>query len=114
MLSICCRVSNKLTVRDVYFQHYEKLIKVLPMNDTTFIAKLYASGLLNRNGKEAIGPNTMPTQANKAEYFLDNYIETGFIQYDGSNQLFLQLLNVMENSDYEVLKEVTEEIRRYL
>ena len=82
------------------------------MNDTNFMAKLYANELLSWNGKERIG--SMPTIADKAEYFLDNHIRIGFIHSDGSNRLFLRLLNVMESSDYEVLKEVAKEIRRQL
>ena len=79
------------------------------MSDAIFIARLYASKFLPGDSKEAIAAR--PTRADKATFFLDNYIDTGF-EDDGSNPLFSDLLNLMEKSEDLVLKSVAKEIKR--
>ena len=99
------------TLREVYLEYYPKLIRVLPMSDAIFIARLYASRFLPGDAKEAIAAR--PTRADKATFFLDNYIDGGFDD-DGTNPLFSDLLNLMEKSDDMVLKSVAKEIKKKL
>ena len=78
------------------------------MSDAIFIARLYASQFLPGDAKEATAAR--PTRADKATFFLDNYIANGF-EDDGSNPLFSELLNLMERSDDMVLKTVAKDIK---
>ena len=95
-------------MKDVYTKYYPTLIKVLPMNDTIFVAQLFASNFLPGNAKEAI--EARDTRADKASFFLDNHIVNGFDD-DGNNPLFLDLLKLMEKTDDIVLQTVAKEIR---
>ena len=95
------------TLKEVYLEYYPKLIRVLPMTDAIFIAKLYASQFLPGDAKESI--SARPTRADKATYFLDNCIANAFDD-DGSNELFADLVKLMEKSDDMVLKKVAKEI----
>ena len=73
---------------------YCDLIDVLPMDDARFRSKLYSAGLLPGNLKEEV--KSKPTQADKAEHFLDN----GIKRDDNS---FKKLVKVMaEWSDHAV------------
>ena len=78
------------------------------MTDAIFIAKLYASQFLPGNAKDLI--SARPTRADKATYFLDNCIANAFDDDDGSNELFADLVKLMEKSDDIVLKKVAKEI----
>ena len=82
------------------------------MSDAIFIAKLYASRFLPGDAKEAI--HARPTRADKATYFLDNYIDGGFSDDGTTNELLSELLNLMEKSDDMVLKSVAKEIKKKL
>ena len=93
-------------MKDVYKAYYAKLVKVLPMSDAIFMAQLYVSQLLTDDAQISIGARVT---AEKASFFLDNYIERGFDD-DGSNPLFLNLLKLMQRSDNLELKSVANEI----
>ena len=69
----------------VYHEYYPKLIKVLPMNNDLFILQLCASHFLPGDAKECIMAKA--TLAEKAAFFLDNYISIGFD--NGNKPLFL-------------------------
>ena len=97
------------SLKDVYDDYYPKLIRVLPMNDSLFIAQLYSNKFLPGDAKESV--MVRPTRADKATFFLDNYIVKGFDDDGMSNQLFIELIRVMEKSDDLVLKSVAKEIR---
>ena len=101
-------VGTKMSkMKDVYKAYYAKLVKVLPMSDGLFMAQLYISQFLPDEVKISIAARA--TCAEKAAFFLDNYIEKGFDD-DGSNPLFLDLLKLMQKSGDLELKSVANEI----
>ena len=80
------------------------------MNDALFIAKLYSRDLLPDDVKEHV--QSLPTKAKKAMHFLDHVIKPSVTIGVGSS--FDQLLNVMEDSDYQGVKELAKLIRNSL
>ena len=96
--------------RDVFQQFYSKLVETLPMDDVKFIAKLYSEGLLPGNLKSQL--KSEKTSADKAALFLDSVIEPSVTSDGGSS--FDKLLHVMEDSEYQHVKELAEEIRTSL
>ena len=100
------------SLKEVYLNFYPKLIRVLPMSDAIFIARLYSSQFLPGDAKDLVA--SRPTRADKATYFLDNYIANAFDDDDGSNPLFTELLNLMEKSDDMVLNRVASDINNKL
>ena len=82
------------------------------MSDAIFIAQLYSSQFLPGDAKDLVA--SRPTRADKATYFLDNYIANAFDDDDGSNPLFTELLNLMEKSDDMVLNRVASDINNKL
>ena len=94
-------------VKDVYTAYSKKLARVLPMNDVFFIAQLYASQLLPDEVKISIAARA--TRAEKASFFLGNYIEKGFDD-NGNNPLFLHLLKLMQGSGDLLTKSLANEI----
>ena len=86
---------------DVYKQFYAKLVKTLPMNDVSFVAELYSRDLLPGDAKDEV--KSKATRASKAAYFLDNVIEPSLENTFGN---FNKLLKVMEDSEYNDLKEL--------
>ena len=95
------------SMKQVYMDYYPKLMQVLPMNDALFIAQLYAGRFLPGDTKDVI--QSRHTRAEKVQCFLDNCIKPAFLD-DESNDIFLALLKMMENSDNVVLKSVAKEI----
>ena len=92
---------------EVFKEFYSKLVETLPMNDALFIAKLYSCDLLPDDIKEYV--QSLPTRANKAMYFLDHVIKPSVTTGVGSS--FDQLLNVMEDSEHQGVKELAKLIR---
>ena len=83
------------------------------MNDAQFIAELYSCNLLPEDVKEHVQSNeSLPTRANKAMYYLDHVIKPSVTNGIGSS--FDQLLNVMEDSEYQDMKEFAKMIRTSL
>ena len=99
-----------MSTSEVFKEFYCKLVETLPMNDALFIAKLYSCDLLPDDNKEHV--QSLPTSANKAMYFLDHVIKPSVTTGVGSS--FDQLLNVMEDSGDEVVKELAKLIRTSL
>ena len=95
----------------VFQQFYNKLVKTLPMDDAVFIADLFSNGLLPDDLKNQL-KLLHRTSANKATFFLDSVIEPSLTSDGGSS--FDKLLNVMENSEYEHVKELAKQIRTSL
>ena len=90
------------------FQHfYSKLVDVLPMDDVTFMAGLYGSGLLPGDLKSSI--SARDTQRKKSAYFLDNAIKPSVTSDVGTS--FSKLLKVMENSKYESVESLAKQIK---
>ena len=96
-----------MSTSEVFKEFYSKLVETLPMNDALFIAKLYSCDLLPDDIKEYV--QSLPTRANKAMYFLDHVIKPSVTTGVGSS--FDQLLNVMEDSEHQGVKELAKLIR---
>ena len=80
------------------------------MDDTVFVANLSNYKLLPGDTNSQL--KALPTQANKASYFLDHMIKPTLDINDTSN--FDILLSVMEHCDYEALKNLACEIKSEL
>ena len=90
------------------FQHfYAKLVKTLPMDDVVFIAELFSANLLSGEARHLV--DSKPTPASKAKYFLDHMIEPSVTTGVGSS--FDDLIKVMEDSEYDGVKELAKLIR---
>ena len=88
-------------------QFYSKLVKTLPMKDVIFIAELYSCDLFPDDVKEHV--ESLTTSAKKASYFLDHVIKSSVTNSSGN--VFDKLLKVMEDSDYQNVKELAKSIR---
>ena len=95
---------------DVFQQFYSKLVETLPMDDVRFIAKLYSEHLLPGNLRSQL--KSQKTSADKAALLLDNVIEPS-VTIDGGNS-FDKFLNVMEDCEYQHVKELAKQIRTSL
>jgi len=81
---------------------YDDLIKVLPMDDPYFRSKLYTAGLLPGNLKEVV--KSKPTEAEKAEHFLDSGIK-------GDCNSFKKLVEVMAEWSGPTVKRLANQIQ---
>ena len=104
-------VATKQNVKDVLNKFIPQLVKVLPMEDAIFIARLDAVSLFSGNVKATIQSLNFPTSADKASYFLDNII---FPNVNNDNTNLNKLLTVMDEFDSEALKYLSAEIRTAL
>ena len=93
---------------EVFQQFYSKLVETLPMDDAVFVAKLFSNDLLPGDLKNQL-KLVHRTSADKAALFLDSVIEPSVTSDGGSS--FDKLLHVMEDSEYQHVKELAEEIR---
>ena len=89
---------------EVFQQFYSKLVETLPMDDPNFTAKLYSARLLSSYLKEYVESRSPATRTEKATRFLDQVIKPSMTSFD-------KLLHVMEDSEYQHVKELAEEIR---
>ena len=92
---------------DLFKDFYFKLVETLPMNDAIFIAQLYSCRLLYDDLKEHV--ESLATKAKKAMHFLDHVIKPSMTS-DGSSS-FDKLLNVMEENEYQHVKELAKQIK---
>ena len=100
-----------MSTSDVFGEYYSKLVEILPMNDATFVAKLFARGILPRHLRDQLNlPHR--TSAEKATLFLNSVIEPSVTSGVGSS--FDKLLTVMEDCDHENVKELAKLIRTSL
>ena len=99
-----------MSVSQVLREYYSKLVETLPMS-TTFIAKLYSCGILPRELKNKLNL-LQGTPEEKATLFLDSAIEPSVISGVGSS--FDKLLTVMEDCDYEYVKDLAKLVRTSL
>ena len=91
------------------FQHfYPQLVEILPMDDVTFLSKLFSASLLPGNVNDQV--KSMSTRADKATHFLDHVIKGSVTTGVGEN--FSNLIQVMEDSEYDDVKELAKMIRR--
>ena len=96
---------------EVFQQFYSKLVETLPMDDAVFVAKLFSNDLLPGDLKNQL-KLVHRTSADKAGLFLDSVIEPSVTSDGGSS--FDKLLHVMEDSEYQHLKELVVQIRTSL
>ncbi|XP_065901851.1 NACHT, LRR and PYD domains-containing protein 3-like isoform X2 [Dysidea avara] len=100
-------VEGEMSTSKVFQHFYAKLVKTLPMDDAVFIAELFSANLLSGEAKHLV--DSKPTPASKAKYFLDHMIEPSVMT--GVGRSFDNLIKVMENSEYDGVKELAEMIR---
>ena len=99
-----------MSTSEVFQRFYEKLVTMLPMDDSLFLAKLFGCGLLPGNCKQQIKAEKTPVD--KATCFLDHRISSDVSVGDSTS--FNKLLSVMENSGFENLKALAGEIKTAL
>ena len=92
----------------VFQQFYSELVKKLPVDDTVFIAELFSNNLLPGDLKNQL-KLLHRTSRDKAAFFLDSAIEPSVTSDGGSS--FDKLLNVMNDSEYQHVKEFAKQIR---
>jgi len=80
------------------------------MDDVIFTAQLFSAKLLPGNVKDQV--KSQATCANKATYFLDHVIKPSLTSGVGSS--FNKLLKVMDDSEYDDVKELSKQIRSRL
>lgn len=95
----------------VFTLFYVKLAEGLPMNDILFVAKLFSCGFLPGDLYNQVKSKATP--AEKAVHFLDNMIKPS-IRTGTDIGRFNRLLNVMEDSGYDFVKELAQQIRSKL
>jgi len=95
------------SAKDVLIQFAPQLLEVMPMGDAIFISRLFAADLLPGNLKAEI--KSLPTSADKADYFLDHMI---FPNLNNDNTNLRKLLTVMEKSNNVAVKNVATEVKR--
>ena len=99
-----------MSTSEVFQQFYVKLVKKLPIDDSLFTAELFAHGLLPGDLKQKIKAEKTPVD--KATCFLDHKISSDVTA--GNSTSFNKLLDVMEDSGNDSLKELAEEIKTVL
>ena len=92
---------------EIFQQFYSKLVETLPMDDPYFTAKLYSARLLSSYLKEYVESRSPATRTEKATHFLDQVIKPSITSFD-------KLLQVMEDSEYQHVKELAEGIKTSL
>ena len=93
----------KMTHIKLYESYVEKLVKCLPMDDTHFIAKLCTEKLLPGDTASKIA--ALPTQSDKASYFLTHVIKPALDIDDVCD--FAKLLFVMQNCNYNHVQKLS-------
>ena len=94
----------------VYGDNYETLVKVLPMNDALFTAKLTSKSLLPEDVGSHI--DSLATKADKAKYFLQNVIKPSLDVNDTTD--LNNFILIMEESDYRPLNTIAAKMKEKL
>ena len=95
-----------MSLKAIYINYIDKLVKCLPMDDTCFITKLSTQRLLPGDTESNI--KSLSIQTEKALYFLSHVIEPALDIDDTSG--FKKLLSVMQECDYEHVKKLSSQI----
>ena len=101
-----------MSASEVFTEFYFQLVTTLPIDDALFRAKLFTNGLLPGDHKGHVESLSLPAKSDKASYFLDHVIKPSVTSDDGSS--FDKLLDVMEDSDHQGVKELANLIRTSL
>ena len=94
----------------VYDDNYESLVKILPMDDTLFTAKLTSKSLLPEDVGSQI--DSLSTRADKAKHFLKNVIKPSLDINDTRD--LNNFISIMENNDYRPLNTVAAKMKTEL
>ena len=104
---MCINIMQVMSqIKTIYFNHVDKLVECLPMDDTLFITKLSTQHLLPGDTESKI--KVLLTQADKAAYFLNHVIKPALVIDDVSG--FKKLLSVMQECDYDHVKKLSSQI----
>ena len=95
-------------VKKAFTKFYNKLTEALPMND--LLADFCTSKLLSGNHKNIL--ESLSTQKEKAQYFLDKVIKPGL--NIGYTEQFNKMINVMKSNDDPVVKYLVKQIQDYM
>ena len=98
---------SQIKVKAIYVNYVNKLVMCLPMDDTHFITKLSSQQLLPGDTESKI--KALPTQADKASYFLSHVIKPALDIDDISG--FNKFLSVMQECEYDHVLKLSNEIR---
>ena len=108
-------ISNKgadtmANAMDVFERFYLELTEVLPMIINKLTVIFYSGNLLSGDHKHRI--DCLPTNKEKAEYFLDKVIKPGLeINY---TEQFDKMLMVMMNSPDAAVKYLVDEMQKFI
>ena len=91
----------------VYEDYKAKLIKVLPMDDVTFTTQLSSNKILPDNVEAHI--MSLPTQFNKADYYLKKIIKSSLDI--GETEELNSLIAVMEKCGYPHVERLAEHMK---
>jgi len=97
-----CGMITGMSACEVFQHFYSQLVNILPMNDVTFTAQLFSTNLLPGNVKDQV--KSLATPADKATHFLDHVIKPSVRNSAGRS--FNELLKVMEDSEYDDVKDL--------
>ena len=100
-------VEGEMSTSEVFQHFYPQLVEMLPMDDVTFLSKLFSANLLPGNVKDQV--KSMSTSADKATHLLDHVIQPSVTTGVGSS--FDDLIKVMKDSEYDGVKELAKLIR---
>ena len=92
--------------KDVYKRFYAKLVQSLPLTDAHFRAALVSKQLFCGDLLDQV--DLKGTNAEKSEHFLTNTIDPSLNV--GTTNLFVNLLQVMENFDSPTLRNLANDI----
>ena len=93
----------------VYNKYSEKLIRVLPMNDVTFLAILTSNGILPDDVGAHIKSVACPTPASKADYYLTSVIKRSLDAEETAE--FDKLIDVMDLCGYNFIERTATKMR---
>ena len=82
----------------VYEDYKIKLVRVLPMDDVIFTTQLSSNKILPDNVEAHIKSQSLPTESDKADYYLKKVIKKS-LDTDGTEELEI-LITVMEKCGY--------------
>ena len=95
------------TTQSLVKEVFEKLVKVLPMQDALFLASLHSNGFVSYNDLQEI--QSKPVNVEKSLYFLDYVIEPCLRV--GYNQAFVKLVDMVMGDVSGKVKDLGEEIK---
>ena len=93
-------------VSEVFERYYQALVSTLPMKDDNFTSKLRKRNLLAGGIIDSLA--TLGTSKERASYFLDYVIKQ---KIDEDHLPFDKLLGVMEESNFQHVKELAVKIK---